>query len=276
MGSEMGRRSVLERQLDEAIKNGAVDLADRLCGELYEYEEPAVLLMPDDFPGEIASLSKKERENMKYKIVKKLAATAAALVIVLSFGVTAYANGWVSHIISVIEGENMVVAGEQGVDLETYDAQRADTQDREYEFPDFSQACEAMSMPEVFPGALTSYSQKGSVTVLEVDGEQSAVNILSQYYLGNKYVDMNYSYEKDGFDSFIAKYCDNTSIEESREFTSALGYTFTIVTTATESEIFDEAMIAVNDYLYQICFRGFSDREIEAVLDSLDLSPLVV
>ena len=105
---------------------------------------------------------------------------------VLSFGVTAYAQGWINNLVTVFEQDKMVVTGEQEVDLEQYNKERANATDKTTTYADFATACAAYNLPTALPEELTAangYKQVNEVTALEVSGQHNAVNILSLIHI---------------------------------------------------------------------------------------------
>ena len=276
MGADIFTRAALEKQLDEPIKAGNVELADRLCRELSAYEDSRPLDMPADFPDQVARQAEKGSRKMKRKTTRRLVASVAAFAIVLSFGVTAYAQGWINNLVTVFEQDKMVVTGEQEVDLEQYNKERANATDKTTTYADFATACAAYNLPTALPEELTAangYKQVNEVTALEVSGQHNAVNILAKYERRQESIDINYSKSAD-FEQFIINYQSHSAISNQREFISTQGDKFTLYTLTAGDDTYEDAIISLNDYVYQISFNQCADQTIEKILNSLDLSAL--
>ncbi|MDO4542180.1 MAG: hypothetical protein Q4C00_05050 [Bacillota bacterium] len=276
MGKDTFTRNALEKRLDKAIREGDIKLADSICRELYSEEEPEPIAMPEELPAEIMLRKKKGEYNMKSKSRRRLIVSMAAFVIVLSFGVTAYANGWINNLVTVFQAENRVVVGEKEVDMEKYNEERANAKDTSKTYGDFSAACADYDMPVALPAALSEengYSLAGEVTALAVEGGKSAINILVQYERGDEYIDINFS-RSDDPQEFVIEFDDGVDITSERKFLSSRGDEFTVYSIEVNDYHYDQAIISVNNYIYQISFSHCSPEVIETILNSLDLAVL--
>lgn len=276
----------LMSQLEKAVEAGDTEKAELLVNALYPEDAPSDISMPEDFPLRAAAAAEKGRVTMKKtSVIRKMAATAAAVVIVFSLGITAYAQGWFVNPVTVVEEDNIIATGEgvskdRAHDLLAEDDAMAEiyeqTEFTSYE--DFRSACEGIDLPYVYPSYLEEHP--------EFAGEDGAVavtnplladkQVYDDYFAdGGKGISPSLAYcEKE--EDVLAAYDDNLQVENTRSYTTAAGDVFTLydVRYTDSDETLVEAVIGINHYLYQIMCCGMDEAEVEAVLDSIDLTPL--
>ena len=276
----------LMSQLEKAVETGDTEKADRLVDALYPEDAPSEIEMPEDFPLRAVSAAEKGRVTMKkISVFRKAAATAAAVVLVLSLGVTAYAQGWFEKPISVLEEENIIAAGDISEDR----AQALLTEDESmkeiYEqteftpYPDFRSACEGIGLPYVYPAYLEEHpefvSEDGAVAV--TNPQIADKQVYDDYFgPGGKGISVSLAYcEKE--EDVLAAYDSHLQVENTRVFTTSAGDTFTLCDvryTDSNNDKLVEARIGINNYLFEITFSHLDEAEMETVLNGMDLSPL--
>ena len=276
----------LMSQLEKAVETGDTEKADRLVDALYPEDAPSEIEMPEDFPLRAVSAAEKGRVTMKkISVFRKAAATAAAVVLVLSLGVTAYAQGWFEKPISVLEEENIIAAGDVSEDR----AQALLTEDESmkeiYEqteftpYPDFRSACEGIGLPYVYPAYLEEHpefvSEDGAVAV--TNPQIADKQVYDDYFGPNgKGISVSLAYcEKE--EDVLAAYDSHLQVENTRVFTTSAGDTFTLCDvryTDSNNDKLVEARIGINNYLFEITFSHLDEAEMETVLNGMDLSPL--
>ena len=276
----------LMSQLEKAVETGDTEKADRLVDALYPEDAPSEIEMPEDFPLRAVSAAEKGRVTMKkISVFRKAAATAAAVVLVLSLGVTAYAQGWFEKPISVLEEENIIAAGDVSEDR----AQALLTEDESmkeiYEqteftpYPDFRSACEGIGLPYVYPAYLEEHpefvSEDGAVAV--TNPQIADKQVYDDYFgPGGKGISVSLAYcEKE--EDVLAAYDSHLQVENTRVFTTSAGDTFTLCDvryTDSNNDKLVEARIGINNYLFEITFHNLDEAEMETVLNGMDLSPL--
>ena len=276
----------LMSQLEKAVETGDTEKADRLVDALYPEDAPSEIEMPEDFPLRAVSAAEKGRVTMKkISVFRKAAATAAAVVLVLSLGVTAYAQGWFEKPISVLEEENIIAAGDVSEDR----AQALLTEDESmkeiYEqteftpYPDFRSACEGIGLPYVYPAYLEEHpefvSEDGAVAV--TNPQIADKQVYDDYFGPNgKGISVSLAFcEKE--EDVLAAYDSHLQVENTRVFTTSAGDTFTLCDvryTDSNDDKLVEARIGINNYLFEITFCNLDEAEMETVLNGMDLSPL--
>ena len=276
----------LMSQLEKAVEAGDTERADRLVDALYPEDAPSDIAMPEDFPLRAVSAAEKGRVTMKKtSVLRKAAATAAAVVLVLSLGVTAYAQGWFEKPISVLEEENIIAAGDVSEDR----AQALLTEDESMEeiyeqteftpYPDFRSACEGIGLPYVYPAYLEEHpefvSEDGAVAV--TNPQIADKQVYDDYFGPNgKGISVSLAYcEKE--EDVLAAYDSHLQVENTRVFTTSAGDTFTLCDvryTDSNNDKLVEARIGINNYLFEITFSNLDEAEMETVLNGMDLSPL--
>ena len=276
----------LMSQLEKAVEAGDTERADRLVDALYPEDAPSDIAMPEDFPLRAVSAAEKGRVTMKKtSVLRKAAATAAAVVLVLSLGVTAYAQGWFEKPISVLEEENIIAAGDVSEDR----AQALLTEDESMEeiyeqteftpYPDFRSACEGIGLPYVYPAYLEEHtefvSEDGAVAV--TNPQITDKQVYDDYFGPNgKGISVSLAYcEKE--EDVLAAYDSHLQVENTRVFTTSAGDTFTLCDvryTDSNNDKLVEARIGINNYLFEITFSHLDEAEMETVLNGMDLSPL--
>ena len=276
----------LMSQLEKAVETGDTEKADRLVDALYPEDAPSEIEMPEDFPLRAVSAAEKGRVTMKkISVFRKAAATAAAVVLVLSLGVTAYAQGWFEKPISVLEEENIIAAGDVSEDR----AQALLTEDESMEeiyeqteftpYPDFRSACEGIGLPYVYPAYLEEHtefvSEDGAVAV--TNPQIADKQVYDDYFAPNgKGISVSLAYcEKE--EDVLAAYDSHLQVENTRVFTTSAGDTFTLCDvryTDSNNDKLVEARIGINNYLFEITFSHLDEAEMETVLNGMDLSPL--
>ena len=276
----------LMSQLEKAVEAGDTERADRLVDALYPEDAPSDIAMPEDFPLRAVSAAEKGRVTMKKtSVLRKAAATAAAVVLVLSLGVTAYAQGWFEKPISVLEEENIIAAGDVSEDR----AQALLTEDESMEeiyeqteftpYPDFRSACEGIGLPYVYPAYLEEHpefvSEDGAVAV--TNPQIADKQVYDDYFgPGGKGISVSLAYcEKE--EDVLAAYDSHLQVENTRVFTTSAGDTFTLCDvryTDSNNDKLVEARIGINNYLFEITFSHLDEAEMETVLNGMDLSPL--
>ena len=276
----------LMSQLEKAVEAGDTERADRLVDALYPEDAPSDMKMPEDFPLRAVSAAEKGRVTMKKtSVLRKAAATAAAVVLVLSLGVTAYAQGWFEKPISVLEEENIIAAGDVSEDR----AQALLTEDESMEeiyeqteftpYPDFRSACEGIGLPYVYPAYLEEHpefvSEDGAVAV--TNPQIADKQVYDDYFGPNgKGISVSLAYcEKE--EDVLAAYDSHLQVENTRVFTTSAGDTFTLCDvryTDSNNDKLVEARIGINNYLFEITFSHLDEAEMETVLNGMDLSPL--
>ena len=276
----------LMSQLEKAVEAGDTERADRLVDALYPEDAPSDIAMPEDFPLRAVSAAEKGRVTMKkISVFRKAAATAAAVVLVLSLGVTAYAQGWFEKPISVLEEENIIAAGDVSEDR----AQALLTEDESMEeiyeqteftpYPDFRSACEGIGLPYVYPAYLEEHtefvSEDGAVAV--TNPQITDKQVYDDYFGPNgKGISVSLAYcEKE--EDVLAAYDSHLQVENTRVFTTSAGDTFTLCDvryTDSNNDKLVEARIGINNYLFEITFSHLDEAEMETVLNGMDLSPL--
>ena len=276
----------LMSQLEKAVEAGDTERADRLVDALYPEDAPSDIEMPEDFPLRAVSAAEKGRVTMKKtSVLRKAAATAAAVVLVLSLGVTAYAQGWFEKPISVLEEENIIAAGDVSEDR----AQALLTEDESMEeiyeqteftpYPDFRSACEGIGLPYVYPAYLEEHtefvSEDGAVAV--TNPQITDKQVYDDYFGPNgKGISVSLAYcEKE--EDVLAAYDSHLQVENTRVFTTSAGDTFTLCDvryTDSNNDKLVEARIGINNYLFEITFSHLDEAEMETVLNGMDLSPL--
>ena len=276
----------LMSQLEKAVEAGDTERADRLVDALYPEDAPSDIAMPEDFPLRAVSAAEKGRVTMKKtSVLRKTAATAAAVVLVLSLGVTAYAQGWFEKPISVLEEENIIAAGDVSEDH----AQALLTEDESMEeiyeqteftpYPDFPSACEGIGLPYVYPAYLEEHAEFASEDgAVAVTNPQIADKQVYDDYFGpnGKGISLSLAYcEKE--EDVLAAYDSHLQVENTRVFTTSAGDTFTLCDvryTDSSNDKLVEARIGINNYLFEITFCNLDEDEMETVLSGIDLSPL--
>ena len=276
----------LMSQLEKAVEAGDTERADRLVDALYPEDAPSDIAMPEDFPLRAVSAAEKGRVTMKkISVFRKAAATAAAVVLVLSLGVTAYAQGWFEKPISVLEEENIIAAGDVSEDR----AQALLTEDESMEeiyeqteftpYPDFRSACEGIGLPYVYPAYLEEHpefvSEDGAVAV--TNPQIADKQVYDDYFGPNgKGISVSLAFcEKE--EDVLAAYDSHLQVENTRVFTTSAGDTFTLCDvryTDSNNDKLVEARIGINNYLFEITFSHLDEAEMETVLNGMDLSPL--
>ena len=276
----------LMSQLDKAVETGDTEKAEQLVNALYPEDAPSDIEMPGDFPLRVVSAAEKGRVTMKKaSVIRKAAATAAAVVLVLSLGITAYAQGWFEKPISVIEEDNIIAAG----DVSGEQAQTLLAEDEAMEeiynqteftpYPDFRSACEGIGLPCVFPVYLEEHpefaSEDGAVAV--TNPQIADKQVYDDYFGPNgKGISLSLAYcEKE--EDVLAAYDSHLRVENTRVFTTSAGDTFTLCDvryTDSDNDKLVEARIGINNYLFEITFHNLDEAEMETVLNGMDLSPL--
>ena len=276
----------LMSQLEKAVEAGDTERADRLVDALYPEDAPSDIKMPEDFPLRAVSAAEKGRVTMKKtSVLRKAAATAAAVALVLSLGVTAYAQGWFEKPISVLEEDNIIAAGDVSEDraealLTEDEAMKEIYEQTEFTpYPDFRSACEGIGLPYVYPAYLEEHAEFASEDgAVAVTNPQIADKQVYDDYFGpeGKGISVSLAYcEKE--EDVLAAYDSHLQVENTRVFTTSAGDTFTLCDvryTDSSNDKLVEARIGINNYLFEITFCNLDETEMETVLNSVDLSPL--
>ena len=276
----------LMSQLEKAVEAGDTERADRLVDALYPEDAPSDIKMPEDFPLRAVSAAEKGRVTMKKtSVLRKAAATAAAVALVLSLGVTAYAQGWFEKPISVLEEDNIIAAGDVSEDraealLTEDEAMKEIYEQTEFTpYPDFRSACEGIGLPYVYPAYLEEHaefaSEDGAVAV--TNPQIADKQVYDDYFApSGKGISVNLAYcEKE--EDVLAAYDSHLQVENTRVFTTSAGDTFTLCDvryTDSSNDKLVEARIGINNYLFEITFCNLDEDEMETVLSGIDLSPL--
>ena len=276
----------LMSQLEKAVEAGDTERADQLVDALYPEDAPSDIKMPEDFPLRAVSAAEKGRVTMKKtSVLRKAAATAAAVALVLSLGVTAYAQGWFEKPISVLEEDNIIAAGDVSEDraealLTKDEAMKEIYEQTEFTaYPDFRSACEGIGLPYVYPAYLEEHAEFASEDgAVAVTNPQIADKQVYDDYFGpeGKGISVSLAYcEKE--EDVLAAYDSNLQVENTRVYTTSAGDTFTLCDvryTDSNNDKLVEARIGINNYLFEITFCNLDEAEMETVLNGMDLSPL--
>ena len=276
----------LMSQLEKAVEAGDTERADQLVDALYPEDAPSDIKMPEDFPLRAVSAAEKGRVTMKKtSVLRKAAATAAAVALVLSLGVTAYAQGWFEKPISVLEEDNIIAAGDVSEDraealLTKDEAMKEIYEQTEFTaYPDFRSACEGIGLPYVYPAYLEEHAEFASEDgAVAVTNPQIADKQVYDDYFGpeGRGISVSLAYcEKE--EDVLAAYDSNLQVENTRVYTTSAGDTFTLCDvryTDSNNDKLVEARIGINNYLFEITFSHLDEAEMETVLNGMDLSPL--
>lgn len=282
-------KNKMERQLDAAIAQGNFEEAETLTEALYGLEEQKEIEIPEDFAARIIAKAEKGQEKMNQKkSFKGFAVAAAAFVMVLSFGITAYAQGWFQNPISVLEDEKTVVTGEN-INQDNLDAALAEDAAKEEiykktvttNYPDFVTACEALGLPVIYPEYLNQHSdfatEKG--VYASTNDILGTKGVYSDFFNNKKQsISMSLATEDDT-DDVIAKFDENMTVENTRTFTTTAGVAYTIYDLVynddeNKGDTLVQANISINGYLFNMVFWNIEAADIEAALNSVDLTPL--
>lgn len=286
MEKKKNHQEFLMSQLDQAIEAGDTERAEALVDQLYPEDAPSKVTMPGDFPLRARSAGEKGRVMMKkVSVIRKAAATAAAVAIVFSLGITAYAQGWFEKPVSVIEEANTIALGDVSKDrahdlLAEDDAMAEIYEETEFTaYDDFLSACEAIGLPAVYPTYLTEHpefaAENGAVAVTNPQLKDKQVH---DDYFGpqSKGISLSLAYYEKEEDVFAA-YDQTVQVENTRALTTEAGDTFTLVDvryTDNDGNPLTQAVIGINNYVFDMMFCGIDEEEIATVLNSVDLTPL--
>lgn len=287
MDTQKIQREILISRLEKAVHDGDTETAEMLVDALYPKDAPKDIAMPADFPFRVAAAAEKGRATMKKtSVVRKVAASAAAVALVFSLGITAYAQGWFVNPVSVMESENLVVTGEdvsseQAKSLLAENDAKTEIYKKTEEVPyaDFQSACEVLGLPYVYPGYLEEHpefvSEHGAVAV--TNPELPDKQVFDDYFDGSgKGISLSISYQEDA-EKLIAAYSNRLQVENTRAFTTDAGDVYTLYDiryTDSDDDKLVEAVIGINNYLFNIMFCDIAPEDMAAALNSIDLTPL--